>query len=80
LISGAPIPTSRYWQATLLLEWLLADPGRTAGLASAMEDMRLRGSADLGPLMERHFGIDLPEFSAAFWGWAWSTYARSPGT
>jgi hypothetical protein len=75
LIDGRPIPTSRYWQATLLVEWMLDDPGRTAALAGAIADMRRRGSADLRPHLERHFGMDLARFSASFWAWAWTRYA-----
>jgi hypothetical protein len=79
LIDGRPIPTSRYWQATLLVEWMLADGGRTAALAGALADMRTSGSADLRPHLERHFGMDTARFSASFWAWAWTRYARSPG-
>ena len=58
---------------------LLADTGRTHALASALHDMRASGSADLRPHLERHFGMDVPRFSAAFWAWAWSEFARGPG-
>lgn len=80
LVAGDGIPTSRYWQATLLFEWFLADPGRRVALMHALEDMQTRGSADLRPLLEPHFGLDMPRFSAAFWAWAWARYARGPGT
>jgi hypothetical protein len=76
LISGDPIPTSRYWQATLFMEWILVDPERTAALGAALEDMRQRGSADLRGLVVRHFGLDLPTFTANFWEWAAETYGR----
>lgn len=79
LVAGDPIPTSRYWQATLLVEWMLEDPTRTRALGAAMEEMRVSGSADLRPVLDRHFGLDLPRLSAEFWSWAWSRYARTPG-
>lgn len=80
LVSGDPIPTSRYWQATMFMEWIVSDPQRTAALASAMEAMRERGSTDLRPLLEEHFGLDMARLSASFWSWAWRTYAGGPGT
>lgn len=80
LVAGRPIATSRYWQAVLLVEWMLADPGRRAALDAALVDMRSQGSTDLRPLLERHFGLDMPRLSASFWAWAWSTYAKAPGT
>jgi hypothetical protein len=76
LVSGKPIPTSRYWQATLLMEWILVDAERTAALAAALEDMRRRGSADLRWLVSRHFDMDMATFTAEFWGWATDTYGR----
>lgn len=76
LLDGTPIPTSRYWQATLFVEWMLDDPERMAALAAASEDMRRSGSVDLRPHLERHFGMDLARFSASFWAWAWMNYAR----
>ncbi len=79
MVSGGAIPTTRYWQATLLVQFLLADPGRTHALANALQDMRAVGSADLRPHLERHFGMDVPRFSAAFWAWAWAEFARGPG-
>jgi hypothetical protein len=79
MLSGGAIPTTRYWQATLLMQFLLADAGRTHALAGALQDMRAAGSADLRPHLERHFGMDVPRFSAAFWAWAWSEFARGPG-
>jgi hypothetical protein len=74
LVSGAPISTTSYWQAALLIEWLLADEARAAGLRSAVAEMRARGSTDLRPLVMRHFGVDLDGFAASFWAWAWTTY------
>jgi hypothetical protein len=79
MLAGGAIPTGRYWQATLLVQFLLADAGRTHALAAALDDMRATGSADLRPHLERHFGMDVPRFSAAFWSWAWAEYARGPG-
>ena len=79
MLAGGAIPTGRYWQATLLVQFLLADAGRTHALAAALHDMRAMGSADLRPHLERHFGMDVPRFSAAFWSWAWAEYARGPG-
>ena len=76
LIDGTPIPTSRYWQATLFMEWLLAEPKRSAALAASLDDMRRTGSVDLRPHLERHFGMDQARFSAAFWSWAWLKYSR----
>jgi hypothetical protein len=76
LLDGTPIPTSRYWQATLFVEWLLADTNRRAALADAVTDMRRAGTVDLRPHLERHFGMDLPRISASFWSWAWLTYSR----
>ena len=80
MLAGGAIPTSRYWQATLLVQFLLADAGRMHALANALDDMRASGSADLRPHLERHFGMDVPRFSAAFWAWAWAEFARGPGT
>lgn len=74
LVSGQPIPTTRYWQATLLMQFLLDDPKRRAALDEAMAEMRVEGSADLRPWLRRHFGEDMPRFSASFWRWAWTTY------
>jgi hypothetical protein len=76
LIDGTAIPTSRYWQATLFMEWLLAAPERTEALAAALQDMQRTGSADLRPHLEKHFGMDQARFSAAFWSWAWLKYSR----
>lgn len=80
LVSGGPISTARYWQAAMLLQWVLADPGRTAALNASLDQMRARGSTDLRPLLEPFFGLDMPRFSAAFWSWAWSEFARGPGS
>ena len=76
LLSGDPIPTSRYWQATLFMEWILVEPERTMALGAALHDMRMRGSADLRWLTGRHFGLDLPTLEASFWAWAAETYGR----
>jgi hypothetical protein len=74
LLDGKPIRTSRYWQATLLCEWLLADSGRRAALGSAMQEMAQRGSTDLRPLVGRHFGVELDALAIDFWSWAWLRY------
>lgn len=74
LVSGRPIPTTRYWQATLMMQFLLDDPKRRRALNEALADMRVEGSADLRPWLLRHFGEDMPRFSASFWRWAWTTY------
>jgi hypothetical protein len=80
MVSGRAIPTARYWQATMLVEFMLADAGRTRALADALTQMRAMGSADLRPHLDRQFGMDVPSFSAAFWSWAWARYARGPGS
>jgi hypothetical protein len=74
LLDGRPIRTDRYWQATLLAEWLVSDPQRRTALDSALFEMSQRGSADLRPLVRRHFGSDLDALGVAFWSWAWTTY------
>ena len=80
MVSGGAIPTNRYWQATMLTEFLLADASRTRALSDALLEMRAMGSADLRPHLDRQFGMDVPSFSAAFWSWAWARYARGPGS
>lgn len=79
MVSGAPIPTSRYWQATMLMHYFLADPGRTVMLNAALDDMRRTGTVDLRPLLDTRFGMDVPRLSASFWSWGWGKYARGSG-
>ncbi|HWB81554.1 MAG TPA: hypothetical protein VG755_41620 [Nannocystaceae bacterium] len=74
LADGKPIRTARYWQATLVCEWLLADEGRRAALGSALDEMAQRGSTDLRPLAGRHFGVELDKLAVDFWSWAWLRY------
>jgi hypothetical protein len=74
LVDGKPIRTSRYWQATLFCEWLLADSGRRAALDSALQEMAQRGSTDLRPLIGRHFGASPDALGTEFWSWAWLRY------
>lgn len=73
--SGEPISTKRYWQATMFMQWLVADPSRRRALDSALVDMAQLGSTDLRPLARRHFGRDLDALAAEFWWWAWHEYA-----
>jgi hypothetical protein len=74
LLDGRPIRTDRYWQATLLAEWLVTDPERRAALDSALFEMAQRGSTDVRPVVRRHFGTDLDALGIAFWSWAWTRY------
>jgi hypothetical protein len=74
LLDGRPIATERYWQATLFVRWLLADPGRTAALDAAMVEMAARGSTELAPLAPRDFGSDLRALGREFWSWAWVSF------
>jgi hypothetical protein len=74
LADGRSIRTARYWQATLVCEWLLADDVRRAALGSALREMAQRGSADLRPLAGRHFGAELDTLAVDFWSWAWLRY------
>jgi len=75
MVAGRPISTDHYWQATLLLEWLLSDPQRAEALSECLVDMRFAGSVDLRPLIEHHFGFDTARFAAEFWRWARDHYA-----
>jgi hypothetical protein len=74
LLDGRPIRTDRYWQATLFAEWLVSDAPRRAALDSALFEMAQRGSADVRPVVRRHFGSDLDALGVEFWSWAWTTY------
>lgn len=74
LADGEPISTSRYWQATLVCEWLLADASRRAALGSALVEMAERGSTDLRPLAGRHFGAELDALGVELGSWAWLRY------
>jgi hypothetical protein len=70
LLDGEPIPEARYWQASLVIDWLLADPGRRERFFAALGAMRRRGSTDLRPLVRGHFGVTLAELEASWLAWA----------
>jgi hypothetical protein len=74
LLDGRPIRTDRYWQVTLFVQWLVENPERRVALDSALFEMAQRGSADVRPVVRRHFGSDLDALGVAFWSWAWATY------
>lgn len=74
LLDGRSIRTDRYWQATLLAEWLVSDPGRRTALDSALFEMAQRGSTDMRPVLRHHFGTDLDALGIDFWSWAWTRY------
>ncbi len=73
--SGAPIATKNYWQATLLMQWLVADATRRRALDSAVVEMAQLGSSDLRPLARRHFGRDIDALAVELWWWAWDEYS-----
>ena len=74
LVTGQPISNKNYWQAAMLVQWLLADPGRAAALDATLLEMAARGSTDLVPLAPRYFGADVRALGREFWTWAWQQW------
>jgi hypothetical protein len=70
LLDGEPIPEARYWQAALVIDWMLADPGRRERFLAALGAMRRRGSTDLRPLARSHFGVALADLESSWLAWA----------
>ena len=70
LLDGEPIPETRYWQAALVIDWMLADPGRRERFLAALGAMRRRGSTDLRPLVRGHFGVTLADIESSWLAWA----------
>lgn len=74
LTDGSPIDTRQYWQAAMMAQWLVSDPGRRAALDAALVEMSARGDTDLRPLAMRYFGQEFTGLSVEFWSWAWLTH------
>jgi hypothetical protein len=74
LLSGRRIAGREYWQALLVWEWLLAKRqyrGRVPGL---LEAMRRRGSTDMRPLVQEHFGMSMAELERGWLAWVRANY------
>lgn len=70
LLYGEPIQEARYWQAALVIDWMLADPSRRDRFFAALEAMRRRGSTDLRPLVQGRFGVTLAEIESSWLAWS----------
>ena len=70
LLDGEPIPEARYWQAALVIDWMLADPARRERLLAALGAMRRRGSTDLRPLARGYFGVPMADLESSWLAWA----------
>lgn len=71
LINGKPIGVKQYWQATSVVDWLLADPARREHLGKTLlGTMRKKGETNLLPYLGELAGMDVDTMEAAWAEWA----------
>ena len=75
LLNGERVPRERYWQAALVVQWLLDDPLRRVQLPTLFAAMREEGSVDARQLVGRYLGMSVNDVEEAWLTWAHAQYS-----
>ena len=75
LLSGGEIRPSRYWQAALIIEWLLDEPQRRRQFDEFLEQVRIHSQTNVQALAQRCFDATLPELEKQWLEWLKARYS-----